>query len=125
MRSSSSPKTGKSIVVRIGRLPVECLVPGYFDGIVGVLPFELFRPQRVKLERAEGLRVFILGSGWVACDGVSHDIEHGKASPIGDFIGFRVTNTTDKETRLLAVLHGRTVMTSGDIVGRVLRGACL
>lgn len=113
------------MAVRTGRLVIECLVPGYFDGVVGVLPFELFRPLRVKLERAEGLRVFLTEKGWVPCDGVSYELEHSKTAPVGDFIGFRVMNTTDKETRLLAVLHGRTVTNEGDIVGRAVRGTCL
>lgn len=82
-------------------------LPARFDGLVGVYPLTLFRPEFVQTFPSP-IDLYVDGA-IKPCDGSIYRIDPTHALEIGSFIAFDARSRSDKPARLMLDIRGTTI----------------
>jgi len=113
----------RTVVPIKSRLESSCGVPGLFKGAIGVIPYSLFRPMRIKIERATDVWFKAGDHPWTECDGHSYAVEGSLTWAIGDAMIIRIQNKGRELKNLRLVIHGTGTHTV--VSSQVIRGMFL
>lgn len=94
------------------------------DSLVGFIPWQLFRYDRIELPKTEARLSLIRAGTTLPCDGRTHEVAYFERTLcVGNFIALHVRNDEETPQSLNFILHGKTIDEPSAAAASLVTGA--